>query len=422
MLKRLQAKITPARLVVFTAAGVVVLGLLSGFGKRAYHQAGYWTDLLRNESCVGCHIDLHPMMIQEWKDSAHFLAGVGCEGCHGEDHALMMGENGEVSAEMCAGKCHVKAYAEFKRSKHSAPRTGAKADLLKVTTDEVGGCTFAIGCHAVRKTFQDGSRGKCSVCHPSHGFSMEAARDPDVCVTCHSGSLYTEVTEYDKSIHGILYRTVGLEGGGATCVTCHMPGGTHDDGFNLTDIVLQPGDGPLHFVRTMPQEEFDHKRAAMMDICKECHGAKLAKQALREGDEFRKKGAYMLEEAAVIVRALYDEGLLDPMPANRLANPFSGPVLILGPNQLFDREMSAAERIFYNMYMFTYNAAWRKAYHNLPALIRWHENEMLKDDLIMLRAEASKLRALARAGGLQPRNPGTAKAGGAEPQAALVKK
>ncbi|MDP6039593.1 MAG: hypothetical protein QGG64_13665, partial [Candidatus Latescibacteria bacterium] len=79
----------------------------------------------------------------------------------------------------------------------------------------------------------------------------------------------------------------------------------------------------------------------------------------------------------------------------------------LGANQLFDREMSAAERIFYRMYMFTYSSAWRRAYHNLPALMRWHENEMLKNDLIMLRAEGARLRALARAGGIIPDPPHT---------------
>ncbi len=40
--------------------------------------------------------------------------------------------------------------------------------------------------------------------------------------------------------------------------------------------------------------------------------------------------------------------------------------------------------------------------------MRWHENEMLKNDIIMLRAEAARLRALARAGGIDPDPPKTA--------------
>jgi hypothetical protein len=412
MLGRFWKDIFRLRLGLLAAGVCLCLVALMAPHLWPYREAAFRVDLHRDDTCVGCHARLHPMMVQEWKQSAHFVTGVPCEGCHGTDHAAMMGEDGEVSAAMCAASCHSREYEQFKKSKHSRPKTGLKADLLKLHPDEVGGCTFTVGCHAVRKTYLDGSSGKCSVCHPSHGFSMEATRDPAICVTCHSGTNNTEVEEYEKSIHGILYRTVGLEGGGATCVTCHMPEGNHEDGFNTTDVVLNPGDGPLHFVHTMQREEFEPKRKAMVDLCKHCHGTKLARKALQEADDFRKKGAYMLEEAAAIVQMLYTQGLLDPMPHGRTPNPFAGPVLFLGPNQLFDREMSAAERIFYRMYMFTYSAAWRRAYHNLPALSRWHENEMLKNDLIMLRAEASRLCALARAGGLKPNPPPTGSEGG----------
>jgi len=151
--------------------------------------------------------------------------------------------------------------------------------------------------------------------------------------------------------------------------------------------------------------EFDLRRGEMLTVCTECHGMKLARRTLQEADACRKKAAYMMEEAAVEVGRLYEEGLLDPMPHMRLLNPFSGPELMLGSAQLFDRETSAAERMFYRMYMFTYSAAYRRAYHNTPSRIRWHENEMLKDDLIMLRSEASRLRALAKIGALTPSPP-----------------
>ena len=382
-------------------AGLVTLvGISAAIALGAVRETRYWLEVNQDDSCVGCHAPLHPGMVQQWKSSAHFSAGVGCEACHGEDHDAIFAADGDVSAQTCAGMCHSVELAEFSRSKHSQPKTGKKADLLPKYVTTTGGCSFSAGCHSVRKEYPDGSRGKCRVCHPSHSFSMETTRDPSTCVTCHSGTNNTEVEEYAKSMHGILHRTAGPDGGGPTCVTCHMPAGSHDDGANVTDLVKEDmtkrrGGAPLRFVRTMPRDEFEGRREKMLKVCDECHGRKLAKKALLDGDAFRRHGAEMLDEASHIVHALYDERVLEPMPEERPANPTVESGLALGASQLFDIEMSAAERIFYNMYMFTYSAAWRRGYHNLPSLIRWHENEMLKDDLIMLRSEASRLRASA---------------------------
>ena len=374
-------------------------------GPRLLFETLYVADLFRESTCVGCHVKLHPDMVRQWKESPHFTAGVGCAGCHGSDHVAILGKDGVVSARECGEACHTRQYEEFKLSGHSQPVKGQKADLLFEYPDRVAGCTLATGCHVVRTEYEDGSTGKCSVCHPGHGFSLEVSRDPQVCVTCHTGSNNTEVVEYEQSMHGVLYRVGGAAAGGPTCVTCHMPGGSHDDRFGLTELVLEPGDPPLTFVHTMEREAFDLRRAEMLSVCADCHGLKLARRALQEGDAFRKKGAYMLEEAAAVVRGLYQEGLLDPMPHMRVQNPYSGPELMLGSVQLFDRETSAAERLFYRMYMFTYSAAYRRVYHNTPSRVRWHENEMLKDDLIMIQAEARRLRTLARAGILIPQPP-----------------
>jgi len=393
-------------LIPIGAVVVAIVGTLLGAG--GLREAAFQLERLDAKSCIGCHVTRQPTLVHEMKLSVHFRVGVSCEDCHGDDHEAMFGQNGEVSSAVCAEACHAEQYEQFKRSGHSEPKTGRKADALALNPSRVGSCALNSGCHASRKTHDDGSTGKCSICHPSHSFSMQVTRDPAICVTCHSGSNNTEVAEYEKSIHGVLYRTGGRDVGGVTCVTCHMPGGRHDENFNLTEVELRPGEGPLHFVKTMSPATFQKRRDAMLETCKPCHGPKLAKRALLEADAFRKSGAYALEEASVIVHQLYDEGLLDPMPGDRLPNPLSGGVLDLGPNQLFDREMSMPERIFYRMYMFTFAGGWRRAYHNTPQLVTWHESEMLKADLIELRAEASRVRALVRAGVITPRPPSDA--------------
>ncbi len=374
--------------------GAALLGVVVGVREVPYRLAR-----ADNDTCIGCHAERQPRMVQQWRDSRHFAVGVDCEDCHGADHDAMFAQGGEVSAAACGERCHNDQYVAFGKSKHSRPMTGAKADALPHYPDSTGGCSFARGCHAVRKEYPDGSRGKCSVCHPSHGFSLSVTRDPSVCVTCHSGTHNTEVEEYEKSIHGVLQRVGAPEDGGPTCVTCHMRDGDHNDGKAMTDLVesdlaVRPGDASLRFVRTMSKADFDERREQMLQACDPCHGRKLSSRALSEADAFRRKGALMLEEGAQVVHELYDEGLLRPMPERRDRNPM-GEGLQLGSSQLFDETMSAAERIFYEMYMFTYSGAWRRAYHNSPPLVRWHENEMLKGDLIRLRAEADRLRQAA---------------------------
>lgn len=397
--------IVKRRPLILLPIGLLLAWGALAFGPSLIFNSVYVVDHFDESSCVGCHERLHPEMVRQWRLSEHFPVGVGCESCHGSDHIAILGSNGVVSAKECGEACHNKQFEEFKLSGHSSQKKGLKADLLPKYPDRVGSCTLATGCHVVRTEYADGSAGKCSVCHPSHRFSLEVARDPLVCVTCHAGTNNTEVAEYEQSMHGVLYRVGGPDAGGPTCATCHLPGGTHDDSFGMTELVLEPGDPPVTFVQTMERDEFDHRRDEMLSVCTDCHGMKLSRRTLLEGDAFRKKAAYMMEEAAVEVRRLYDEGLLDPMPHERLLNPFSGPKLLLGSAQLFDRETSAAERLFYRMYMFTYSGAYRRAYHNTPSRIRWHENEMLKNDLIMIRAEASRLRMMSKVGGLTPSLP-----------------
>ncbi|MDP6041209.1 MAG: multiheme c-type cytochrome, partial [Candidatus Latescibacteria bacterium] len=150
---------------VSVAISILIILTILGFGGTPiFRHADYWIDSATDESCVGCHVRLHPMMVQEWKNSPHFISSVGCEACHGTDHAKMQSADGKVSAKACGETCHAREYTQFTLSKHSKPKTGRKADLLSLYPDEVGGCTFTIGCHAVRQPYSDGSSGKCSVC------------------------------------------------------------------------------------------------------------------------------------------------------------------------------------------------------------------------------------------------------------------
>lgn len=80
----------------------------------------------------------------------------------------------------------------------------------------------------------DGSLGSCSSCHPRHGFSIEAARQPYVCSQCHLEPDVPAWNVYKESKHGNLFSSMrhawdfnavpwrlGLDFNAPTCAACH---------------------------------------------------------------------------------------------------------------------------------------------------------------------------------------------------------
>jgi hypothetical protein len=81
----------------------------------------------------------------------------------------------------------------------------------------------------------DESSGSCTPCHTRHAFSLEMARKPDTCSTCHKGPDVPASNVYGASKHGSIYAalnrewdfkavpwTIGKNFKAPTCAVCHV--------------------------------------------------------------------------------------------------------------------------------------------------------------------------------------------------------
>ncbi len=116
--------------------------------------------------------------------------------------------------------------------------------VLKVTGSEVretdaGELEFPVidgwPNNGVGRINLDGSKGACSACHTRHSFSIEVARKPHTCKSCHVGPDVPAFKVYSASKHGNIYSskhqewdfksvpwTVGEDFTAPTCATCHV--------------------------------------------------------------------------------------------------------------------------------------------------------------------------------------------------------
>jgi hypothetical protein len=211
----------------------------------------------------------------------------------------------------------------------------------------------------------DGSKGSCSSCHGRHAFSKAQAREPSACVRCHSGPDSPDKEVFEASKHGMLYAAqrdqmnlhsdawvAGQDYTAApTCTTCHMGAAgkvptTHDVGlrnaWNLNQpvsyqqylvlfedgsklelpaterapkrgTVLEKADGSTGKVKAVIAP--DRRRAVMSMVCLECHGKGFTESFMSQFDNVVELyNTKFGEPAQAIMKALYEQGLLTPLP------------------------------------------------------------------------------------------------------------
>lgn len=101
----------------------------------------------------------------------------------------------------------------------------------------------------------DSSRGACTACHTRHQFSIEQARKPEACESCHKGPDVPAFGVYMSSKHGSLYQTVsdswnfsavpwvpGRDFTAPTCATCHVSLLATADGTVIAPRTHEMGD------------------------------------------------------------------------------------------------------------------------------------------------------------------------------------
>ncbi len=348
------------------------------------------------ESCAGCHRERQPGILAQWDESRHAAAGIRCEDCHGSDHAEILAVEGRVGASKCAA-CHEKETSEFLASAHAGSAQAAQTNarlLAQIPAIQRRGC---MACHDMGPQDEDApDEARCNACHGAHRHSSADARRPEACGTCHMGPDHPHIEAWRASPHGVTYGATGDERQAPTCVTCHMVTGSHDVSGGITlghsgsGAVLEGETAPIP-MHVISSEDAERERAVMIGRCAECHTPRMARKALEDADAIKREADRLVEEAARVVRALQDEELLDPAPADRPAHPTAGHALVLGGQMLYEGH-SEAERIFFDLAKFAHAITFKAAYHQAADHAHWLGIARLKASIVELKAEARRLR------------------------------
>ncbi|MEN8176509.1 MAG: multiheme c-type cytochrome, partial [Pseudomonadota bacterium] len=169
------------------------------------------------DPCVECHQHTSPGIVQDWKSSTHDDNGVACIACHGAEH-LKADDSAKATmptAQTC-GNCHQQRFDEFSRGKHAfawaamqaMPTTHALPVSLTAGMKGCGGChKLGLKSEEEVKALEAHGGGygnaSCDACHTRHSFSVEEARQPQACRTCHMGFDHPQWEMYESSKHGV---------------------------------------------------------------------------------------------------------------------------------------------------------------------------------------------------------------------------
>ncbi len=386
------------------------------------------------QDCVKCHVETTPAIVSDWQLSRHSEMGVGCAVCHGGEHTTAddVAEAKGPTAETCA-MCHPRQFQQFSKGKHAAAWTVMNAmptthALPVALTQGMKGCG---GCHKVglkseeemAALKQEGAGfglASCDSCHTRHLFSVEEARQPQACQTCHMGFDHPQWEMYSASKHGVralLKQTGKLPESVAapTCQTCHMQEGDHEVrtawGFLAVALplpedeqwkadrvtilqamgVLDPAGNPterLEAVKAvdaarLTQEDFDRERNKMLETCSQCHSENFARAELAKGDDMIRETDRLLAEAIRVIADLYKDGVL--RRPEGYAHDF--PDLLT-----FHDAPTSIEQVLFEMHLEHRMRAFQGTFHANPDYALWYGWSEMVRDLTEIKEKAAELR------------------------------
>ncbi len=313
------------------------------------------------ETCVDCHKKVTPNIVSDWQLSKHSQNAIDCSACHGDAHtsAADVAKVKIPTPETCA-TCHEERVQQFKAGKHAFAWAALKAMPTThwqpmALIEGMKGCG---GCHKIglkteteimelKKSSAGFGVASCDACHTRHTFSVQEAKQPQACQTCHMGFDHPQWEMYSGSKHGVRYllkqsKMLPENASAPTCQTCHMQEGNHTVGTawgflavrlplpedaqwaaDRTTIlqglgVLDPDGKPtarLDVVKganvaRLTQEDWQKERDKMVKTCNQCHSANFAKGELEKGDQIIKAADHLMAEAIRTVAGLYKDGIL----------------------------------------------------------------------------------------------------------------
>jgi hydroxylamine dehydrogenase len=384
--------------------------------------------------CVNCHKTVTPQIVADWQLSKHSQNGVDCAICHGEDHTspATVDKAKIPTPETCAA-CHPERVEQFKKGKHAAAWAAMKAMPTihwqpMALTEGMKGCG---GCHKIglktedeikelKKTGPGFGMASCDACHTRHIFSVNEARQPQACQTCHTGFDHPQWEMYSGSKHGVRYllkqtKTLPEEAAAPTCQTCHMSDSSHevrtawgflavrlpmpDDAQWAADRaailealgVLDPDGKPtgrLDVVKAadlarLTQDAWQGERDKMVGVCRKCHSPTFAKGELAKGDDMIREADHLMAEAIRTVAALYKDGVLTKPES--YAYPF--PDLLA-----FHDAPTEIEQKLFVMFLEHRMRTFQGTFHANPDYALWYGWSEMVQDLTKIKTLAADLR------------------------------
>lgn len=408
--------------MMLRAAGIFLFGLL------------FATSAVAQQACVDCHEKITPKIVSDWRLSKHSQSDISCSACHGEDHDSAGNANlVDIPTPETCRICHEARVEQFSAGKHAHAWTVMNAMPTihwqpVAMTEGMKGCG---GCHKlglkteeeIQQLKDEGSGfglASCDACHTRHLFSVEEARQPQACQTCHMGFDHPQWEMYSSSKHGVRYllKQNGIlpeDAAAPTCQTCHMQDGDHEVGTAwgflavrlpmpedeqwaadratiLTALgVLGPDGNPtarLDAVKAadiarLDAATWEHERDEMLVACSQCHSANFAEAELAKGDEMIKEVDRLMAEAIRIVADLYSDDVLTKPESYAYAFP--------DLLSFHDAPTPVEQRLFV-MFLKHRMRAFQGTFHANPDYALWYGWSEMQQDLSEIELMAAELR------------------------------
>lgn len=288
------------------------------------------------ENCLGCHSQKTPGIVASWKKGKMGHESVSCSDCHVVEKNSPMASQCEgvrgtdvytspmVSSATCSS-CHPDEVEQFQQSAHAnlAVRVITEVDWTKhlmyveegqqalgVKPDSKTNMVPRNSCQMCHGTqvevgadnkpvnmtwpggigtrYPDGSIGNCTACHTRHQFSIEEARKPEACSSCHLGGDHPQKEIYEASKHGQVYEAHGVNwnfekatdtwGPGdydaPTCAVCHMSGiGELSSTHNINERLKWNLHAPRSEIRSNERGDGVKGEKLMKQVCSSCHSS-----------------------------------------------------------------------------------------------------------------------------------------------------
>ncbi|HTR45105.1 MAG TPA: multiheme c-type cytochrome [Thermodesulfovibrionales bacterium] len=386
------------------------------------------------QTCVECHKKVTPRAVSDWEISKHGRNGIDCSACHGDKHTSAQdAANARIPTPDTCGKCHAAQVKQYKGGKHALAWAAMEAMPTihwqpMALIEGMKGCG---ACHKIgikseaeirelKKSGQVFGNAACDSCHTRHTFSVQEARQPQACQTCHMGFDHPQWEMYSGSKHGVraLLKQVKIlseDVAAPSCQTCHMQEGNHSVraawGFLAVRLpmpedaqwaadratilqalgVLNPDGKPtprLEVVKAadisrLTQEEWQKDRDKMTATCHQCHSANFVKAELEKGDQMIRAADRIMAEAIGIIAGLYKDGLLKQ--PRTYAYPF--PDLLT-----FFNAPSVIEQKLFVMFLEHRMRTFQGTFHVNPDYALWYGWSEMQRDLAEIREMAAQMR------------------------------